>query len=240
MQPEFPTVPGQPYQPQYPQYQQHPTASQMKKPKGLRIAVVLLSLALIAALSFGIWAASEAAKYKGNIDDRVANGVGAAVKKAEDAKEADFLEREKRPLRAYTGPSAFGTVGVKYPKTWSAYVDESGKGSNPLTAIFHPRYVPGLLSETAFALKVEVIGVEYSTELKRFDSASKSGDVRVSPLKASNGVSGVRITGKIDNDRSGAVVLFPLRDKTLKLTTLSNDFIKDFNDIILKNLTFTP
>ncbi len=56
----------------------------------------------------------------------------------EGSKDNEFIVREKQPLQTYTGPSAFGSISVKYPKTWSAYVDETNS-STPVDGYFHPR-----------------------------------------------------------------------------------------------------
>jgi hypothetical protein len=36
------------------------------------------------------------------------------------------------------------------------------------------------------------------------------------------------------------MVVIKVRDKTLKIYTESTDYMSDFNDIVLKNLTFSP
>lgn len=230
-------------QPDTPQMPSQAAASSHSSRRFNRLIVplVLAVLLLLGSLGFGFWAYGQSQDYKNNVDTKVKEQLAAAVAKAEQAKEDEFVEREKQPLKEYKGPSALGSISVKYPKTWSAFVDESD-GGTPLDGYFHPGFVPGLESGTAFALHIEVLNEEYAKALEDFDSASKKGEVTVTALNPVNvtGVTGARIDGQISKDKRGSVVLFPLRDKTLRLTTESEQYVKDFNDIILTKIVFTP
>jgi hypothetical protein len=68
------------------------------------------------------------------------------------------------------------------------------------------------------------------------------GNIKASPIKAENvkGVTGMRFDGKVTPLYSGSVVVFPLRDKTLKIWTEIPGNVPDLNNIVLKNLTFVP
>jgi hypothetical protein len=41
-------------------------------------------------------------------------------------------------------------------------------------------------------------------------------------------------------EQNGAMLIIKVRDKTLKIYTLSTSYLGDFNRIILPNLTFVP
>ena len=177
--------------------------------------------------------------YKDNVDKKIEVATKVAVEKAKTDKDNEFLEREKSPLREYVGPATLGTFTMKYPKTWSAYTTNE-RGGTPM--LFHPLVIPGN-EEAAYALRVEVIDGPYDREAVRYDSDAKTGLVRVSPYRLPKlpDVLGVRIDGEIEREKKrGSVVLLPLRDKTLKISAESEDFVKDFNNIILANFTFTP
>lgn len=244
MQPDFNQIPrpqsSQPYQPQ-PNMQQPISASQMKHGHsvGMIIALVVFILLFMGAAGFGLWALAQRNDFKSNSDKKVAAAVTKAVKETEGKKDTEFVEREKDPLAEYAGPAAFGSIKIKYPKTWSAYITENDKDNTPINGYFHPNFVPGLNSGVAIALHLEVLDTDYTKELEKFDSDTKSGKVKVTPL-THQGVTGARIDGEVIRDRKGSVVLLPMRDKTLKLTTESESFTGDFNEIILKNLTFSP
>lgn len=233
-QPSYGPVPG--FDPNIP----------MPKPKKhinrLLIPFILTVLVLLGALGFGGWAFVERQDYKSNSDQKAAAAVAAAEQVLEDKKEAEFAEREKEPLRAYRGPATYGSLEISYPKTWSAFITESDKANPPIDGYMHPDFVPGKDSGTAFALRFQVTSTAYDQELRRFDSLVKQGKVQVSPTSVPNvpDVAGVRLTGEVEPDKQGTLVMFPLRDKTLKISSQSQVFAGDFDNIILKNLRFAP
>lgn len=208
----------------------------------LLIPLILCVLLLLGSLGFGLWAFMSRQDYKDNVDQKVATAVEIAKKETETAKDNEFAESEKQPLKNYQGPSSLGRITMKYPKTWSGYVDESGRGSAELDGYFHPTTVPGLQSDTSYALRVQVSSRPYSDEAKAFDSKTKSGAVKISSYRPRNvsDVVGMRIEGEIESKKQGIMILLPSRDKTIKIYTESNQFYNDFNKNILPNFTFTP
>lgn len=224
----------------------HPSTTPVTLPPNkhshLLIPFILVVILLLTSLGFGAWAYLGRQDYKNNSDAKAAEAVAAAEKVLDAKKEADFAEREKQPLKTYTGSSSLGSLVIAYPKTWSAYIEESSKGATPLNGYMHPDVVPGTSSETAYALRFQISNNSYDQELRKFDSDTKSGSVSVTPISAVNvsGVTGARVTGEIARDKTGVTVLFPLRDKTLILTTESQSFVGDLDNIILANLKFSP
>jgi hypothetical protein len=208
----------------------------------INVLVIPLILAVVfffGALAFGLWAYSSRQDYKDNVDAKIATAVGVAQKETATEKDNEFIEREKQPLKDYRGPASAGTLSIKYPKTWAAYIDESDDG---LEAYFHPNVVPGLDSEAAYALRVQVADKSYSEELKSFDSSVKAGKTKASPYKPVNveGVVGTQLTGDIGDGKTGTLILLPLRDKTIKLWTEADQFSSDFVNNILANFKFVP
>lgn len=211
----------------------------------LLIPLILVSLFFIGAASFAAWAYSSRQDFKYNSDKKAAAAVEVAKKQTSTEKDNEFLEKEKYPLRHYTGPAAYGSVDVQYPKTWSAYVTEAGNGSTPIVGYFHPSFVPSTAqgqSSNSFALRLEVANTSYDQTLKQFDGNVKAGKVKVSPYKAPKvpSVLGARIDGEVVNGKQGSMVLIPLRDKTLKIWTEANNFKGDFDNIIMANIVFVP
>ncbi len=209
------------------------------------ILLAVISLALLGSLIFGGWAYGERSTYKEKSDQKSAQAVASAEaeQKAKLAKE--FAEQEKNPLKSYTGPETYGSVSFSYPKTWSAYIDESGKGSSSLFGYIHPNFVPNL-TDTSFALRFEIVNTSYDQVVKSFDSSVKSGKVTAvayvpKKLEGNKAVQpGLRFDGEIITKKQGSMVVIKLRDKTLKVWTESNDFKTDFDSIILPSLTFIP
>ncbi len=226
-----------------PQYGGMPVQLPKNGPNKLLIPLVLVVVLFVVAASFAVWAFMGREDYKTNSDQKVAAAVEVAKEQTSTAKDKEFVEQEKNPLKEYRGPAAFGTVSIQYPKTWSAYVTEADNSSGtPVDGYFHPGFVPGIQSETDFALRVKVVSRQYADEMKQFESKAKQGKVTVSPYTAPKvaGVLGSRVEGEINTGQQDIMVLIPLRDKTLEISTESPQYKSDFDSIILANLTFIP
>lgn len=210
----------------------------------LLIPFILAVLFFLATAGFAYWAYSSRQDYKDNTDQKVSKAVALAKQQEDTKKDADFVQQEKKPLRTYSGPEAYGSLNVSYPKTWSAYVAQTDTNSSlPLDGYFYPGTVPSItnLSNT-FALRIQVATQSYSDTLNAFNSAVKNGKVTVQPysLPGVPSVVGVRLEGQIVPDKSGSMIILPLRNTTLKIWTEASQFEDDFNNNILPNLTFSP
>lgn len=210
----------------------------------LLIPVILLTLLFIGAGSFAYWAYSGRQNYKDHTDVIVANAVAANTKTVQSQDAKQYAEEAKSPLKVYVGPDAFGSVRVSYPKTWSAYVDETNENT-PLDAYFHSDFVPSTESQQTYNLRVQVNSQDYSTMLTQYDAIIQDGKATAAPysLPKEPKIIGTRITGEVDlnNENTiGTLILLPLRSTTLMIWTESNDYLPDFNNYILPNLTFSP
>jgi hypothetical protein len=206
------------------------------------LAFFITLILLCFATGFGIWAFAGRQDYKDNVDKKIATAVTVAEAETATTIDNEFAEKEKSPLKSYSGPSTYGSIKFQYPKTWSGYVTE-GTGSQPLAGYFHPDVVPGVQTkDITYALRIEVINQAYDQVLKSFDSKVKSGAIKAStfaPASVAN-VAGVRLDGEIETKLNGSMVLLQLRDKTIKIWTESTQYTNDFNNNILPNLTFVP
>ena len=79
----------------------------------------------------------------------------------------------------------------------------------------------------------------FADENKTYEPLIKKGDLKTKSVQVS-GVTGTRLDGFFKKDQEGSMVIFPLRDKTLRVWTESKEFRGDFDNIVLKNLTFVP
>lgn len=208
----------------------------------LIMALVVTVLLLIGSLIFGFSAYSGQQDYKNNFDQKLAQQVQVAVINNSKEKDKQFAEQLKTPLKTYVGPADYGAVTIKYPRSWSAYVDEGNSGGLPIDGYFHPVVVPGTQSDTNFALRVQVTTGKYDDELNQLSNGVEAGTLKAKAYRAQKvpKVLGTMLTGQLENDKTGIMVMFPLRDKTLKIWTYSPEHIADFNKYILPNLTFTP
>lgn len=208
----------------------------------LTVLLAVFILLFLGAAGFGFWAFNSRNDYKDNVDQKIEVAVTDAKAQEAAAKDKEFIEKEKNPYRVYSGPPTYGSVSITYPKTWSAYVDETGKGSNPVDGFFHPATVPGLQAGASYAVRFSVTNTRYSEEVRRFDAYVKSGKVKVTPYSAAKvpGVVGVRVDGEVQPKEQGSMIILQMRDKTLKVWTEANQFVGDFNNIVLANLKFEP
>ena len=209
----------------------------------LLIPLIVVVLVLGATVWFGYWAYSGRQDYKNNSDQKVDAAVTKAVT-AEDAKKnAQFAQDEKNPLKVYQGPSAYGSIKLSYPKTWSGYVNSDGSGLGAVDGYFYPGVVPNIQSQSnSFAVRLQVVAQSYSQVMRAFQNNITTGSVKVTPyaLPKVPAVIGSRVDGAILQDRQGSMIVLPMRDKTLKLWTEAPAFLNDFNTNILPNFTFSP
>lgn len=205
---------------------------------GAVVASIILSILCIVFGSVMIWALVQYNDQKNNVDSKLAQReqIARDAQKTEDQK--NFDEKEKEPLKEFIGPNDLGRVTFKYPKTWSVYVADDGVKGQAYEAYLHPEQVPSVsVSTNKFALRVSIIDQPYETVLKQYSGLVKQGQLRSSSIAAS-GFNGNRFDGNFTKDVEGSAVVFKIRDKTLVLKTDSPSFRPDFDDKIIKTLSF--
>jgi hypothetical protein len=205
------------------------------------ILAVVFGLFFIGASVFGVWAFSERQDFKNNVEQKVDTAVVVAVKNAQSAKDAEFVEQEKLPTRLFTGSATYGSLSFEYPKTWSVYAQENTSGT-VLDVYAHPRIVPGLQSKQPYALRVEILSAQYDTQAESLLRLVERGEITAKALRPAKlaSVLGLRVDGEISQSTTGAAIYLPLRDRTIRISTESSEFLKDFNDIIAPSITFVP
>jgi len=206
------------------------------------LSTIVLSMLLVITLTFGLWAFAGRQSYKNDVDSRINVAVTNAKKQTQQIDAQNYAQQAEQPLKDFQGPSTYGSLHIKYPKTWSAYINLND-GSNPINGYFEPDYVPDIGSSTSlYALRVVITSNSYAQEMQQFSGSSSSGQSKVSAfsLKSVQGVVGSRIDGQIINNKQGSMILMPLRDKTIEIWTESGQYLNDFNNNILPNITFSP
>lgn len=207
----------------------------------LLLPLIVVVLLFFGAVGFGVWAFMGRQDYKNNSDQKAAAAAAAQKKATQTEEAAKYAEEAKNPLKNFVGPADFGSVTFQYPKTWSGYVIKSD--SSPLNAYFYPDVVPNVDNATnAYALRVAIIEKPYSEVLQGYQGDVEEGAVTVTPYASPKveGVVGSRVDGQITKEERGSVVLFPIRNITLQVWTEADQYINDFNNIILPNLSFAP
>lgn len=211
----------------------------------LLIPFILVSVLLVAVIVFTVSTYQKEQKYENHTNAIVKSAVNDATQQEAAVKEKEFAEREKQPLVSYTGPAQDGSIVVEYPKTWSAYVDASGNGNGMFDGYFQPKVVPadsGDQNAVPYALRIELINTPYDQSLQNYADNVTQNTVKVSPfrLKKVSNVVGSELTGQIQPNKKGVMIMLPLRGDTLEVWTESNAYVHDFNTYILPNLSFSP
>lgn len=202
-------------------------------------ALILNIVLMLLVLLFGsvmIWALVNYFEVKNNLDAKVEEAVLVAKKEQTELNERAFAEREKNPLKNFVSPEDLGRVSFNYPKTWSTYVDKNTGG---FEAYLHPNVVHPKNSQQPYALRVSIEQRSYEQVLSSYKSLVQKGDLRSSPVTLGE-FSGNRLDGTFSKEVQGAMVVFKVRDKTVKLYTESVAYLSDFNTLILKDLSFNP
>jgi hypothetical protein len=214
----------------------------------LLIPLILAIVLLIGAASFGYWAYSQMQNYKNNTEQISAAAVQNANQQLTKQLQAQFNEQAKSPFKVYNGPGTYGSLHIVYPKTWSAYISENAANTGtPVDGYFYPDVVPytGTDNNNAsanFALRTQILGQTYSAVLQTFQSQVQQGQVTVRPFKLAKvpSVVGVEVTGQIQQNKTGTLIVLPVRNQTLEVWTEGDQFTKDFTGIILPNMSFSP
>lgn len=215
-----------------------PPAPKRRGLNALLIPFLLTIALLLGSLGFGVWAYAERQKYKNDTDALIESAVQVAVDKKSSEKDNEFLEKEKEPYRDFSGSDVLGKITYQYPKTWSGYT----KNNNDTMEVYMS---PGLVSgneKTVYALKVTVNTKSYDQSLKEYESKIKSGKAKASAFRLAQlpNVLGTRVDGEIATGINGSIVVLPLRDKTITVSSESKEFIGDLDKIILPNFKYNP
>lgn len=201
------------------------------------VASVILGFFAVIFGAVMIWALVNYNDQKNNVDNKIDVAVLEAQQQQKDKDAEEFAEREKEPYKKFIGPDDLGRVTFEYPKTWSAFVQNDGRDSSTYQAFLHPNVVPPVTKGQKFALRMTIDSKSYEEVLEKYEKLIEKGNLRSSTIKVS-GYNGNRLDGSFDDETKGSAVVFKVRDKTLILQTDSEQFVPDFDSIILKSLTF--
>jgi hypothetical protein len=160
----------------------------------------------------------------------------AATAARDDQKKQDAVAAEiagESPFRSYIAPLEYGSFEIKFPKNWSAQIDEERSSTTQVNLLLHPDFVrtqngtPDL-----YATKVQLLQHELNEYTKQFDSVKtvKRADITVSNIK------GVEFTGtKFPDKRDIRIVAVPIRDKTLIFVSEDAAYANEFNQILAQS-----
>ncbi len=208
-----------------------------KKFNILIIPVAVLSLLLIGSVVMTMKYNSKYKQQRDDVQAIVDKNVIQAKKEQKTVLDKEYDEKSKLPYLVYEGPAELGSVKITYPRSWAAMYNQSGSALFSFYA--HPTIVPSPDLKKKFALKVSIVDGKYQDALTVYEKQTKSKSITISPYQVS-GVTGARIDGEINKGEDGSLLVFPVRDKVLYVSTQDKTYINDFNDVVLKNLSFIP
>ncbi len=171
-----------------------------------------------------------------DIDGKIALATAEAVDENTNKLEKEFAEREKSPLRSFTGPEDYGSLSFDYPKTWGIYVESDASKGNNYVAYFNPIQVDPLSDKSSiYALRLTITNTSFEkmTETYQKYLTAKGANLTVDPITI-NGTVANRYTGNIPGteDFRGYIVLIKIRDKCAILQTDSYLFEADYNKLL--------
>ena len=205
------------------------------------IIIFVLGVFLLLAIVLAIVAYSAKEHYKNDANNLIAVAVAKAKAQESSLKNQQFAIQEQYPLNTYNGPAEYGNLVIKYPKTWSGYVDDTGSSGNPFVSYFNPGVIPSISGQnSAFALSVQVLNQTYSQVVSSFQNQTGITSSAFALPKLPK-VVGVEVSGPVlANESNGTMVVLPLLTNTLEIMTYGNQYLATFNSIILANLSFSP
>lgn len=198
-----------------------------------------LGFATIVFAVLAVWAFMAKNTAEDTVNQQIEEAVAAArqAQAAEDA--AAEKARAESVTRSYTAPPVFGTLTVAFPKPWNIYVEENEGSKQQLNGFIHPDVVQARKNQDInYAFRFVLERELYTKSLDGFERDIDQGKVRANAVTVS-GISGTRLTGEIERDRSGTLILLPVRDKTLRLWTYGTDFLSHYNTIV-DQIKITP
>ena len=204
--------------------------------------IIFVVLAVGLGVGFG-WSYMKMMDYRDNVADKVEVAVKAAKEEQKKADKVEFTEEYKKPNLTYEGPSDSGSVAFNYPKTWAAYIDKDGAGGGDLSLYFNPKFIPAINGRIAYALRITIDNRAYNSVLQSYEGKIKDGTLKAKTITVGktddfSGYEGMRIDGKFGDSINGSVVIFKIRDKTLRLYVDNQEFMNDFNNTVLTSLKY--
>ena len=210
---------------------------------GLGISLVSAVILLVVVAVFAGWAFSSRQDYKNNVDAKIRVAVATADTQAATNEKAQLAQDEKQPYYSYQGPPQYGSISFQYPRTWSAYVNDSGGGEALIDGYFMPPILSSVSDQTAnFALRVQVINRSYAQSLQSVVGESHTITSTAYSLKLVPSVVGVEASGPLSVAQGSVatMVILPDRTNTIEIWTDGVTYLNDFNTVVLPTFSFSP
>lgn len=196
------------------------------------IIIIVLTLLVIGAASFGAWAYLQYDEKRTDVDGQIAQAVAEARNEEAKITEQKVQAAKENPFSQFVGPADYGRVTFEYPRNWSVYeATDVSDGSGDYEAYLNPLVVPPVERDTRYALRVTIVDEAYDSVLEDYSGEIQEG-LLTSKSFSVDDETGTRLDGSFSEDVRGAAVIFKIRDKTLTIQTDANTFKPYFEEII--------
>lgn len=234
-----------PYQPQAQPMTmpQMPSAQQIvanQKPKKSHVLEVLLIIFIFiigaGAIGGAAYCQSQFSALNANVLTDRSNRANEAMQAQKIIDDKAYENRNASDTREFTGPSDFGALTFKYPKTWKVYLENNDDSNPTYTAYFAPDYVPPNNGSYNYALIFKLQNIDYD---KYLQNLSQKKLISIAPIYL-NGLTGSKATGKLDDKEeqaNGSEAIIKVNDYTAILRTDDYDKYGEEFDTILQTLT---
>lgn len=234
-----------PYQPQAQPMTmpQMPSAQQIvanQKPKKSHVLEILLIIFIFiigaGAIGGAAYCQSQFSALNANVMTDRSNRANEAMQAQKIIDDKAYENRNASDTREFTGPSDFGALTFKYPKTWKVYLENNDDSNPTYTAYFSPDYVPPNNGSYNYALIFKLQNIDYD---KYLQSLSQKKLISIAPIYL-NGLTGSKATGKLDDKEeqaNGSEAIIKVNDYTAILRTDDYDKYGEEFDTILQTLT---
>ncbi len=196
---------------------------------------VLIGVLGLGAVSFAILSVVAFGQAKVATTTLNQQKQAAAEAAREDQKKLDAqatITAAENPFRSYIAPIEYGSFEIKFPRSWSASVEQARSNQTQVTLIVHPDFIKrdNNANELA-AAKILLVQRTLNEYVKVFQSQKevKRSDTTVS------GVKGVQLTGKFADKRTVRMVVIPIRDKSLVFFNEDSNFAPQFDQILAQS-----
>lgn len=234
-----------PYQPQAQPMTmpQMPSAQQIvanQKPKKSHVLEILLIIFIFiigaGAIGGAAYCQSQFSALNANVMTDRSNRANEAMQAQKIIDDKAYENRNASDTREFTGPSDFGALTFKYPKTWKVYLENNDDSNPTYTAYFAPDYVPPNNGSYNYALIFKLQNIDYD---KYLQNLSQKKLISIAPIYL-NGLTGSKATGKLDDKEeqaNGSEAIIKVNDYTAILRTDDYDKYGEEFDTILQTLT---
>jgi hypothetical protein len=238
-------MPGIPDMPRVPGMKPPPTSGgipgipdfNMSRSAGRGPAPIMLVLVLLLGLGtlvFGVMALTASAQVASSTKNAKSQADAAAAKARADQQKADedaAAQAGESPYRSYVAPVEFGSFEIKFPKTWSSYVDQENFATQ-VNLVLNPDFVRKTNgTDELAAAKILLQQQDQSVYMQAFSAQVKQGTLKQANITIS-GQRAFDLTGGFQDKRTTREVVVPVRDKVLLFINENSKYAAEFNQIL--------